>query len=67
MVSIGVFDMMDKMIADELSADIETYIDVIDNKCTDWECKFIVHAMLSNRQDKREKAKRIFDSYTKVN
>ena len=52
--------MMDGLIAEELGVDVETYIDVIEKKCTHWQREFIILAVLSERLDKMEKAKQIF-------
>lgn len=39
---LGLFDIMDEAIATELGADIKTYIDVIENRCTYEEAKLII-------------------------
>lgn len=63
MQKMGLFDLMDQAIADELGVDIPTYIEVIDFKCTDEECESIIHGMLSQDKEEKEKAKELFNSY----
>ena len=49
--------MMDHGIAGELGVDVETYIKVIDGKCTEEEANFIILAILEEDADNIEKAK----------
>lgn len=60
---IGLYDMMDEAIASELGVDVETYIDVIENKCSIREANFIINVIFGERLDKFERAKAIFYSY----
>jgi hypothetical protein len=57
---IGLFEMIDDAFAKELGVDLETYIDVIENKCTFEEADFIVD-QLFNEGDV-EAAKQLFNS-----
>jgi hypothetical protein len=59
----GLWDMMDMAIAEELGVDIETYINIIDNKCTDEEAQFIIMTILDEDQGNLEKAKETFNKY----
>lgn len=59
MRSIGLFDLLDESVANELDVDLVTYCDIIDNKCTYSEGKFIILSVLSGREDKIIKAKEI--------
>lgn len=58
----GIFDYLDVSVASELEIDVETYIDIVDNKCTYSEAKFIVFAVFSDRPDKIQKAKDLVQS-----
>ena len=57
---IGLFEMIDDAFADELGVDLETYVDVIENKCTLEEADFIIN-QLFNEGD-IEAAKQMFNS-----
>jgi hypothetical protein len=61
---VGLWDMMDMSIAEELGVDVETYINIIDNKCTDEEAQFIIMAILDEDQGNLEKAKETFNKYS---
>lgn len=54
------FELMDHAIADELGVDLETYVDVIENKCSYEEADFIIE-QLFNEGDV-EAAKQLFNS-----
>lgn len=54
------FEMMDEAFAQELGVELETYIDVIENKCTMEEADFIID-QLFNEGD-IEAAKQLFNS-----
>jgi Cys-tRNA synthase (O-phospho-L-seryl-tRNA:Cys-tRNA synthase) len=56
--------MMDMAIAQELGVDVETYITIIDNKCTDEEAQFIIMTILDEDQGNLEKAKETFNKYS---
>ena len=57
---MGLFEIMDDAFAQELGVDLETYIDVIENKCTLEEADFII-SNLFNEED-IEEAKQMFNS-----
>ena len=60
---MGLFELMDHAIADELGVNLETYVDVIENKCTFEEADFIID-QLFNEGDV-EAAKEMFNSKLK--
>lgn len=60
---IGLYDMMDSAIAGELGVDVETYIDIIDKKCTEEEANFIIMTILDEDEENLEKAKEMFNKY----
>jgi len=59
----GLWDMMDYAIAGELGVDVETYIKIIDGKCTEEEANFIILTIMEEDQDNLEKAKEMFNKY----
>jgi hypothetical protein len=59
----GLWDMMDDAIANELGVDVETYIKIIDIKCTEEEANFIILTIMEEDQDNLEKAKEMFNKY----
>lgn len=59
---VGLFDMMDHAIANELGVDVETYIDIIE-KCTEEEANFIILTIMEEDEDNLEKAKEMFNKY----
>jgi hypothetical protein len=58
---IGVFDMVDQGIAQELGVPVEEYINVIEN-CSYWEAYYIVTVIWNERVDKYEKAKEVYNN-----
>jgi hypothetical protein len=60
---MGLFELMDHAVADELGVNLETYVDVIENKCTFEEADFIID-QLFNEGDV-EAAKEMFNSKLK--
>ena len=62
MEDIGFFGMIDFAIAEDLGVDVDTYNDVIENKCSYWEALFIITVFFDQRIDKMEKARNIFMS-----
>lgn len=60
---MGLWDMMDMAIAGELGVDVETYIDIIDDKCTEEEANFIIMTILDEDEENLEKAKEMFNKY----
>ena len=63
MKKLGLWDMMDHAIAGELGVDVETYIKIIDTKCTEEEARFIILTIMEEDQDNLEKAKEMFNKY----
>ena len=57
------FEMLDDAFADELGVDLETYVDVIENRCTMEEAGFIID-QLFNEGD-IEAAKQMFNNKLK--
>ena len=57
---MDLFSLMDSMIAGELGVDVETYIDVIENRCTLEEADFIIYECCQPRNV--EAAKKLFNS-----
>jgi hypothetical protein len=60
---MGLFELMDDAFADELGVDLETYVDVIENRCTLEEDDFIID-QLFNEGD-IDAAKQMFNSKLK--
>jgi len=60
MNDIGFFGLMDDTISFALETTPEEYTRVIEEKCSYSEAKFIILAILSDREDKIEKAKQLF-------
>lgn len=58
---MDLFELMDHAIADELGVDLETYVDVIENRCTIEEADFIIDCVMNDRNDV-EAAKALFNS-----
>ena len=63
MAGLGLWGMMDHAIANELGVDVETYIKIIDGKCTEEEANFIILTIMEEDQDNLEKAKEMFNKY----
>jgi len=61
--AIGLWDMMDMAMAEELGVDVETYIKIIDIKCTEEEANFIILTLMEDDQDNIQKAKEMFNKY----
>ena len=59
----GLFEMLDDAFAQELGVDLETYVDVIENRCTFEEADFIID-QLFNEGD-IDAAKEMFNSKLK--
>lgn len=62
MEDIGLFGLMDDIVAEGLEVTIEEYTEVID-KCSYWEGLFIISVFLGNHIDKFERAREVFDSH----
>ncbi|MEY4573090.1 MAG: hypothetical protein RLZ10_2365 [Bacteroidota bacterium] len=63
--SIGLFDMLDQCLAQSLGVDVETYIKIIEHKCTEEDATAIIMTLLDSEDKPEEiaKAKAIFDQY----
>lgn len=59
----GLYDMMDMAIAEELGVDVETYVRIIENECSNREANFIINVIMGERNEKLEKAKEMFNKY----
>lgn len=60
---IGLFDIMDQAIAEELGVDVKTYIKVIETKTSDEDTDFIIMSILEGDESKKQKAKELFNKY----
>ena len=60
---VGLWDMMDMAIAEELGVDLDIYIEVIEHKCTGEERDSIILAALGEDVDKIKEAKELFNKY----
>ncbi len=61
--AIGLWDMMDMAMAEALEVEVETYIDIIDKKCTEEEANFIIMTIMEEDEDNLDKAKEMFNKY----
>ena len=59
----GLHDIMDAMAACQLKVSVETYIDIIENKCNQEERDFIITAILLENEEDVIEAKSLFNSY----
>jgi hypothetical protein len=59
---IALFELYDGAIAQDLGVDVETYNDVIENKCTYWEGFYIISVLILQDEKRMEKAKNLFNS-----
>jgi hypothetical protein len=60
---VGLWDMMDMAIAEELGVDLDTYVEVIERKCTKEDRDSIILAVLGEDIDKIKEAKELFNKY----
>jgi hypothetical protein len=60
---VGLWDMMDMAIAEELGVDLDTYIEVIEHKCNKEDRDSIILAVLGEDVDKIKEAKEKFNNY----
>jgi hypothetical protein len=62
---IGLFDMIDQILANSLGIDVETYIEIIDHKCTEEDATTIIMTLLDSedRPEEIAKARSIFNKY----
>jgi hypothetical protein len=59
----GLYDMMDYAVANELGVDVETYIKIIDGKCTEDEATFIIMTIMEEDIENLNNAKETFNKY----
>lgn len=59
---ISLFELYDYSIAEYLEVDIQTYTDVINNKCSYWEGFYIISVVVLQDEKRLEKAKNLFKS-----
>ncbi len=62
-MKLGLFDLMDQAIAEELGVDVKTYIKVIETKTSDEDTDFIIMSILEGDESKKERAKELFNKY----
>jgi len=60
---VGLWEMMDMVIAEELGVDLDTYIEVIEHKCNKEDRDSIILAVLGDDVDKIKEAKEKFNNY----
>lgn len=62
---MDLFDMFDQTLAASLGVDVETYINVIEYKCTLEDATTIIMTLLDSEENPEEiaKAKALFDQY----
>ena len=59
----GLYNIMDIEVAGQLNVSVETYINVIENKCNQEERDFIILTILGENEKEMPMAKYIFNSY----
>ena len=59
----GFYDLMDEIVAVGLGVPVETYISVIETKCTEEEATFIITTFIDEDEDNFDKAKETFNKY----
>jgi hypothetical protein len=65
-MKLGLFDLFDQVIADELGVDVKTYIKVIeDENTTDDEQTIIIEGILGDDVETKVKAKELFNTKLK--
>ena len=63
MKKLNIWEMMDLIVSEELETDLETYKEIIENKCTEEEMNFIIITFLEQDLDNYKKAKQTFNKY----
>lgn len=62
-MKLGLFDLFDQMVAEELGVDVETYIKVIESdNVSDEEQKEIIMGMVGDNVEAFQKSKELFES-----
>ena len=59
----GFYDLMDEIVAVGLGVPVETYINIIETKCTEEEATFIITTFIDEDGDNFDKAKETFNKY----
>tara|TARA_R110000782_G_scaffold869_3_gene3127 strand:+ start:12641 stop:12835 length:195 start_codon:yes stop_codon:yes gene_type:complete len=59
----GLYNIMDIEVAGQLNVSVETYINVIENRCSKEERDFIILTILDENEKEMPMAKYIFNSY----
>ena len=59
----GLYNIMDAEVAGQLKVSVETYIDIIENKCNKEERDFIILTILEENEKEMPMVKYIFNSY----
>jgi hypothetical protein len=59
----GFYDLMDEIVAVGLGVPVETYINIIETKCTEEEAAFIIMTIIDEDEDNLDKAKETFNKY----
>ena len=67
MKKLNIWEMMDLIVSEELETDLETYKEIIENKCTEEEMNFIIITFLEQDLDNYKKAKQTFNKYLSEN
>lgn len=67
MGKLNIWEMIDLIISEQLETDLETYKDIIENKCTEEEMNFIIMTFLEEDLDNFNKAKQTFNKYLNKN
>ena len=67
MGKLNILEMMDLIVSEQLETDLETYKEIIENKCTEEEMNFIIITFLEQDLDNYKKAKQTFNKYLSEN
>ena len=67
MKKLNIWEMMDLIVSEQLETDLETYKEIIENKCTEEEMNFIIMTFLEEDLDNFNKAKQTFNKYLSEN
>ena len=67
MEKLNIWEMMDLIVSEQLETDLETYKEIIENKCTEEEMNFIIMTFLEEDLDNFNKAKQTFNKYLNKN
>ena len=67
MKKFNIWEMMDLIVSEQLETDLETYKEIIENKCTEEEMNFIIMTFLEQDLDNYKKAKQTFNKYLNKN